>query len=384
MGLTSLSTDVYLPAMPQMQLDLRGDVELTISGFLIGFALAQLAWGPISDRIGRRPPLLMGMTLFVVGSIGCAMSRTIDQIVFWRLVQALGACTGPMLARAMVRDLYGRTAAARMLSTLTMVMAIAPIIGPLIGGQILRVGSWHHIFWALAGIGLLMMLALAWLPETHGPHSKSRASLGTAWRDYVALLRNPRFIRPTVSVMFFYMGVYAFITGSPAVYIRYFGIAPQHYGWLFGLNIAGVMALSFVNRRLVQWFDLNALLRTATLVAAVAILAGALWAVSPAAGFLAVVLPVFCFMTMNGIVAASATALALDDVPHMAGSASALIGALQYGGGIVPSFVLAWLADGSPAALMWLMAVCAALSAVTALLPVAPRVCQLPSQEPAR
>ena len=134
MAFTSLSTDIYLPAMPMMAAQLHGDAELTITGFLIGFALAQLVWGPISDRLGRRTPLFIGMVLFIIGSAGCALSTTIDQIVFWRVFQALGACTGPMLARAMVRDLFARTRAAQMLSSLTIVMAIAPIAGPLIGG----------------------------------------------------------------------------------------------------------------------------------------------------------------------------------------------------------------------------------------------------------
>jgi DHA1 family bicyclomycin/chloramphenicol resistance-like MFS transporter len=159
MAFASLSTDIYLPAMPVMAAELQGDAELTITGFLIGFALAQLIWGPVSDRLGRRTPLFIGMVLFIIGSAGCALSDSIDRIIFWRVFQALGACTGPMLARAMVRDLFARTRAAQMLSTLTIVMAIAPIIGPLMGGQMIRVTSWHAIFWLLAGIGLVMLLA---------------------------------------------------------------------------------------------------------------------------------------------------------------------------------------------------------------------------------
>ncbi len=115
MAFTSLSTDIYLPSMPIMAAELHGDVELTITGFLIGFSLAQLIWSPISDRIGRRMPLFIGMVLFVIGSVGCAMALTMPQIVFWRVFQAFGACTGPMLARAMIRDLYVRTRAAQML-----------------------------------------------------------------------------------------------------------------------------------------------------------------------------------------------------------------------------------------------------------------------------
>jgi DHA1 family bicyclomycin/chloramphenicol resistance-like MFS transporter len=373
MGFTSLSTDVYLPAMPQMQRDVHGDVELTITGFLVGFALAQLAWGPISDRIGRRIPLFIGMLFFAVGSIGCALSDNIQQIVLWRIVQAFGACTGPMLARAMVRDLYGQTEAARMLSTLTIVMAIAPIIGPLLGGQMLTISSWHGIFWLLAAIGALMFLAIALLPETRGPDRRSNTSLWAAFADYRGLLRNRAFLRPTLSVTFFYMGVYAFIAGSPFVYIRYFGVLPQLYGWLFGLNIAGVMALSFVNRSLVRRFSLEVLLRRATAVGAISMSLGVVLAVMHIGGLTGVIAPVFVFMTMNGIVAASATAAALEDVPEIAGSASALIGSLQYGSGIVSSALLAWLADGTPRTMIWIMGICAVLSAGVAFAPATRR-----------
>lgn len=141
MAFTSLSTDIYLPSMPQMTRDLGGQAELTVTGFLIGFALAQLLWGPISDRIGRKILLYIGMVLFVIGSIGCAMSESIEQIVFWRVFQAFGACTAPMLARAMIRDLFDKTRAVNLMSTLMIIMALAPISGPLIGGQILKIST---------------------------------------------------------------------------------------------------------------------------------------------------------------------------------------------------------------------------------------------------
>lgn len=144
MAVTSLSTDIYLPAMPVMAKDLQGNAELTITGFLIGFCIAQLIWGPISDRYGRRLPLFIGLSLFVIGSIGCALSTDIVQIVFWRVFQALGACTGPMLARAMIRDLFSRTRAAQMLSTLMVIMAIAPIAAVEFQSSILEVDAVIH------------------------------------------------------------------------------------------------------------------------------------------------------------------------------------------------------------------------------------------------
>lgn len=363
MAFTSLSTDIYLPAMPTMAGDLNGNVELTVTGFLVGFAIAQLIWGPISDHLGRRTPLFIGMVLFIIGSAGCALSTDITQIVFWRVFQALGACTGPMLARAMIRDLFARTRAAQMLSTLVLVMAIAPIAGPLIGGQIIRLSTWHSIFWLLVAIGVLMFISLLWLPETLPEERRVKASLAGAFRHYRALLTNGRFMRYTLSLTFYYVGAYAFITGSPFVYIRYYHVDPQHYGWLFALNIVGVMAMSVVNRRLVQRHALEQLLKYATMLAALAAVALALLVKLEIGGFIAIIITVFLLFSMNGIIAATSTAAALDAAPNIAGSASALIGSLQYGSGIISSLLLARLSDGTPWTMAWIIALFTLMSA---------------------
>ena len=367
MAITSLSTDIYLPAMPVMATDLQGDAELTITGFLIGFCIAQLVWGPVSDHFGRRLPLFIGMVLFIAGSVGCALSTDIVQIVFWRVFQALGACTGPMLARAMIRDLFSRTRAAQMLSTLMIIMAVAPIAGPLIGGQMIKVTSWHTIFWLLAIIGVLMMVSLFWLEETLPAEKRVKASLSGAFANYAILLRNASFMRFTLCLTFYYVAAYAFITGSPFVYIRYFGVDPQHYGWLFAVNIIGLMAVSVVNRRLVHRYPLESLLRFAVFAAT---LAAVILAAATGFGFGGIgliVVAVFVFFSMNGIIAATSTACALDAVPNVAGSASALMGSLQYGSGIISSLLLALLSDGTPWTMGWIMAVFTLASAGMAL-----------------
>lgn len=367
MAFTSLSTDIYLPAMPTMAEDLQGNVELTVTGFLIGFAIAQLIWGPISDHLGRRKPLFIGMVFFIIGSAGCAMSTSITQIVFWRVFQALGACTGPMLARAMIRDLFARTRAAQMLSTLVLVMAIAPIAGPLIGGQIIRLSTWHSVFWLLVVIGALMFISLNWLPETLPEEKRVKASLAGAFRHYRSLLANGHFMRYTLSLTCYYVAAYAFITGSPFVYISYYHVDPQHYGWLFALNIVGVMAMSVVNRRLVQRHALEQLLKYATMLAALAAVALALLVKLESGGVVAIIITVFLFFSMHGIIAATSTAAALDAVPNIAGSASALIGALQYGSGIISSLLLTAFSDGTPWTMAWIIALFTLLSAILAL-----------------
>lgn len=168
MSFASISTDMYLPALPTISRAFHTDaasVELTFSAFLVGFSFGQLAWGPISDRFGRKLPIALGMILFILGSVGCALSETVTQMMLWRVVQAVGACVGPVLSRAMVRDLYGREHSARVLSTLILIMGAAPLAGPLIGGQILLWWSWQGIFWLLACVGVITLITFRSLPE---------------------------------------------------------------------------------------------------------------------------------------------------------------------------------------------------------------------------
>jgi MFS transporter, DHA1 family, multidrug resistance protein len=164
MGFASISTDLYLPAIPAIGASLganTGMIELTVSGYLIGFSLGQLLWGPIGDRYGRRLPVAIGLVFFVIGSAGCALAGSAWAMIGWRIVQTVGACAGVVLARAMVRDLYAGERAAQMMSTLMTVMAIAPLLGPIVGGQILNLASWRAIFWTLVGVGIATLLALS-------------------------------------------------------------------------------------------------------------------------------------------------------------------------------------------------------------------------------
>lgn len=356
MAFTSLSTDMYLPALPEMQKDLHGNMELTITGFLIGFSLAQIFWGPISDRFGRKCPLTLGMLLFIVGTVGCAMSYDISHMIFWRVVQAFGGCTGPMISRAMVRDMFGINKAAQVLSTLMIIMAVAPIIGPLLGGQLLKISSWHSIFWFLAVVGVLMLVCIIRLPETLPPQKRQDTSLGNTIIKYKQLLSNRKFMKYTLCVTFFYVGAYAFIAGSPFVYITYFGVEPQYFGLLFALNILGLMGLSFANRRLITRYKLDTLLRAASFIAMAAGIILAVLVKSDISGIYGVLTAVFFFFSMNGIIAATATAAALDGVPEMAGTASALLGSLQYGSGILSTVLLALFGDGTPWTMSWIIA----------------------------
>ncbi|MGI4799181.1 MAG: multidrug effflux MFS transporter, partial [Janthinobacterium lividum] len=237
LGFASISTDFYLPALPTMASSLHSDpgtVAFTISGYLIGFSLGQLFWGPIGDRYGRRGPIAVGLMLFVIGSAGCALSGSVPALIGWRVVQALGACASVVLARAMVRDLYTGDRAAQVMSTLMTVMAVAPLLGPVLGGQILAFAGWRAIFWTLVGVGLLTLAALFTLPETLPPARRSTERLGAAFSRYGQLLRQRRLLGFAGTAGCFFGGTFAYIAGSPFAYIAYHHLPPQYYGVVFG------------------------------------------------------------------------------------------------------------------------------------------------------
>lgn len=367
MAFTSLSVDIYLPAMPKMQTDLHGNIELTITSFLIGFSIGQLIWGGISDHTGRRLPLIIGLVLFIIGAIGCAISDTLTEVVFWRVIQALGACTGPMIARAMIRDLYTKTRAAQMLSTLMIIMAIAPIIGPLIGGQIIIFTSWHGIFWLLSLIGLFVLVCVYFLPETLSINKRTTGSIKTVFINYTKLVKNRVFMRYALCITSFYAGIYAFIAGSPFIYISYYHVPEQYYGWLFGLNILGVVGLSFVNRKWVGRYGTAFLLSLSTKIAMIAAVILIALVYAGMGNLYVIIFFIFIIFAMNGIIAACATAAALDGVGEIAGSASALIGSLQYGSGIVSSILLALFHDKTPLTMVVIIALFVTCSALIIL-----------------
>ncbi len=358
MGFASISTDVYLPALPVMAKALGsndGAMAWTISGYLIGFSLGQLLWGPIGDRYGRRPPIAMGLGLFVIGSAGCALSASAWAIIGWRVAQAAGACAGVVLARAMVRDLYAGQRAAQMLSTLMTVMAIAPLLGPLIGGQILLHASWRAIFWVLVVVGVATMMALFALPETLPPGQRNREPLRLALAAYGQLVRQRQLMGYAGAIGFYYVAAYAYIAGSPFAYIEIYHVRPQSYGLLFGAGIIGIIVANLLNARLVTWLGGVRLLRWGTLVAASAGAVLAIDALTGWGGLAGLALPLLAVTGMNGLIAANAIAGAMSHFPERAGAVSALVGAIQYGSGIIGSALVGACADGTARPLGWVI-----------------------------
>ena len=370
MAFSSISTDIYLPALPAMGTELHagvGAMEFTLSGYLIGFSLGQFFWGPLSDRIGRRMPIAIGMALYIVGSIGCAVSQGVGEMIAWRALQAVGACASVTLARAIVRDLYVGHRAAQMMSTLMIVSALAPMLGPTVGGLIIAVAQWRAIFWMLAGVGLLTLAALYTLPETHPPERRLREPLSRAFSTYLWLLRQKRLLGYAGVGGFLYGGIFAYVAGTPFAYITYHHVLPQHYGLLFALGSVGIMAMNVVNVRLVPRLGSDRLLRAGAFGACAMGLLAAIAARTGWGGLFGLVVPLCLFVACIGLIAANAITGAMNLFPGVSGSVSALIGASQFGTGVIGSALVGVFADGTPwplGALIAFFGTCAMLCAV--------------------
>ena len=343
-------------------------LELTVSGYLVGFSAGQLLWGPISDRYGRRSPVAVGLVIFVLGAAGCALSTTAGQLILWRVVQALGASAGVVLARAMVRDLYSRDRAARVLSTLMTVMAVAPLVGPTVGGQILRVADWPAIFWTLVAIGLATLLALTTIPETLPRDRRTAEPMGQALAGYGELLGNHRLMGYAAAGGFYFVGVFAYVAGTPFAFISYHGLSPQLYGLIFAAGIVGPMVTNLVNSRLVMRVGSDWMLWVGSLGAAASGLLVALVARTGLGGIGGLAGALFLFVAMNGFINANMVSGALASVLGRVGAASALVGAIQYGGGVLGSALVGAFADGTPWPLGWVVALSGLGTLASALL----------------
>jgi DHA1 family bicyclomycin/chloramphenicol resistance-like MFS transporter len=355
-----LSIDTYLPAMPTLAAHFATSmsrVQLTLSAFLLGFGLGQLAYGPLADRWGRRPPLLAGIGLYVAASAACALSPGVEWLMAFRLLQGLGACAGPLIARAVVRDLYEGDRAARMLSLMMLVIGAAPLLGPLIGGQLLLAFGWQSIFAALAGFGSLCLLGAGLaLPETLVEARRARGPLAGLFARYGQLAVHRRFLGYALTSAAAYAGMFAYFAGSPFVFITLHGVPAQYYGFLFALNVVGLMIGATLNSRLVLVYGADRLLTVGVTMVAAAGAALLLAALTGIGGLTGLVIPIFVFIASLSLVGANAMAGALSGFPHMAATASALAGTLQFGVGAASGTAVGLFHDGTPVPMAAVMA----------------------------
>jgi DHA1 family bicyclomycin/chloramphenicol resistance-like MFS transporter len=329
-----LSIDMYLPSLPTLELVFAApaaSVQLTLSAFLAGIAIGQAFYGPLSDRFGRKPPLYAGLSLYVAASIACAYAPSVDAMIVLRFVQAASGCAGIVIARAIVRDLVEGIEAARAFSTLILVMGVAPILAPLLGGYVLLWLGWQAIFWALALFGLACLVAVATgVPETRPAAQRTTGGVVSAIVVYAHLIADRSFLGYALTSALALAGMFVYITTSPHLFIDVFGLSTQAYGWLFGTNAAGFIAVSQLNRVLLGRFGMHRVLAWGVRLNFAAALVLLLVAVSGFGDLAGILVPLFVAIATLGILMPNAVAAALAGHAIHAGSASALIGTTQF------------------------------------------------------
>lgn len=364
-----LAIDFYLPSFPALARQFATDVEhvqLSLAAYFVGIALGQLFYGPLADRFGRRVPLLVGVTLFAVASLACALAPSLEWLIGARFVQALGGCAGMVITRAVVRDLCDPLASAKVFSQLVLVMGLAPILAPLGGGLLLNTLGWPWIFHSLALFaGLCLLAVLLWLPETRPQHLQP-APLSGAFGQYRSLLGNASFMGYSLAGGVAMAGMFAYIAGSPFVFIELYGVPAEHYGWLFGSNAAGFVIMAQVNARLVRVGGPALWLRRMVLVylaSGLCLLALAAW---QPASLWPLMIPLFICVASLGCVLPNATACAMAGQGQHAGSASGLLGSLQFTVAAGASALVASLHDGSALPMALVIALCGAAASAFA------------------
>lgn len=373
-----VSVDLYLPAFPALADDFgvrESDIQLTLTACLAGLALGQVLAGPVSDALGRRRPLLVGLAAYVAASLGSALVGSVYALVGLRVIQGLGGAASIVIARAVVRDLYTGAAAARFFSMLMLVIGVAPILAPVIGAQLLDVMAWQGLFLILAGYGAALFVAAAYrLPETLPPERRRDLGLGHTLRTLERLGTDRSFVGYSLSAGLAFAAMFAYISGSPFVLQDIYGLSPQLYGAVFALNALGIVAASQLSARLVGRIPPRRLLEAGLALAAAGglTLLAVVWA--GGVGLPGVLPSLFVTVASVGLVMPNSVALALSEHPDDAGSASGLLGVMQFLlGALVAPLVGLW---GSGTALP--------MAAVIATLGVAAPLVLLALARPAR
>lgn len=364
-ALGPFSIDTYLPGFPAIAKDLETSisrVSITLTSYFIGISVGQLIYGPLLDRFGRKKPLILGLGLYFLTSLSCIFVPNIDMLIGLRLLQALGGCVGMVATRAIVRDRFEAREIARAFSSLILVMGVAPIIAPTIGGYIANALGWRYIFVLLSLFSATLIIILHnFLSESRGPDQTVSLKFGSIVQNYWEVLKNREFVLYGFAGSMAMAGLFVYIAGSPFVFMELLGFSEKSYGWLFGLNAFGFIAGSQLNRHVLKKRDSEKV----TVVTAVLLFAISLSALTGAAlhlmGTFLICASLFGFMFFLGFVNPNTTAMALAPFERNAGVASALIGSIRMLGGAVSTGLMGLIHNGTIFPMLSLMFICASV-----------------------
>ena len=357
-----LSIDMYLPAFPQIAEEFGveiGQVQLTLSIYMVGMAMGQMVYGALADRWGRRRLLLFGSTAFALATAGCALSGSIGALMLWRLGVAFGGSAGMVVTRAIVRDSFDVKESANIFSLLMLVMGAAPVLAPLIGGQLLLITGWRGIFWLLAAFATVCIVAvLKFLPETLAPELRVRRGIGGIVGVYAGLLRDRIYFGYVLSVGCVSAMLFAYISGSPTLFIEKYGVSAQAFGIFFGINSGGMIIAAQANRWLLKRLTPRRALEIAYALNTTMALVLVLQVVTGWGGFPGAIAILFLVVGSTGFLFPNITALAMAPKGRVAGSASAMMGTVQFGLGGVAGTSVGLLYNGTAVPMAVVLAVC--------------------------
>lgn len=361
----SISIDMYLPAFPQIARELgqvRGGAQITLATFFVGLALGQLILGPLADRVGRKAPLVVGMSLYTLATIGCALSTNLVSFSTFRFLAALGGASSMVVPRAVVRDLSNGSNAARMMAQLMLVMGVSPILAPALGGFVLNWAGWRAIFWVQAVYGIInLSLVVFLLPDTLPRDMRIRHGLISVFQRYMQVGRDRNFLPAALVVAFASATLFAYLGGSPLVFETGFHVSPIVYGCIFGMNGFGLIMASQLNGRLfASRFGIDRTLTTAVTVMLCGTIYLSLISLLGLAGLIPVLFGLFVCIASLGCIFPNGTVAVMSRQHANAGVASALTGTLQFSIGAVSGMLVGLLSDSSPRA----MALCMLVGAV--------------------
>ena len=357
------SIDMYLPAFPDIAKSLHTSVSqvmLSLSSFFIGISAGQLLYGPLLERFGRKKPIYIGLVIYLLASIGCAMGTSVHALIIFRLLQALGGCAGMVAARAVVRDLFEAKENAKIFSWLMLVVAISPIIAPTLGGYVTALFGWRYVFAVLIGIDIVIIAGVYFLlPESKKPDPHFSLKAGSIIKNFAGILKHPQFYTYTLTGAIAYAGLYAYISGSPYVFMEIFRVNEKQYGLIFSVLAMGVIGSAQLNHFVLRKYSSEQVITTATIGQSII---GIMLAVVSYAGWgdlYSTIFLIFLFLCGQGFIFPNASALSLAPFPHTAGSASALMGAIQMGIGAGASALVSILHNGTQVPMAVVMACCA-------------------------
>jgi len=362
-----MSIDMYLPSLPVLGDEFgasAGHVQLSVATFFLGLAIGQGFYGPLSDRFGRTRPLYAGLALFVCASIACALAPSINFLIAMRFFQALGACSGQVISRAVVRDLFEPKEAVQVFSLLVLVMGVSPVLAPLLGGQILQWYPWRAIFWVIAALGAAGLAGI-WirLRETHLDRHRELV-VGKVLRTYGALLRNRAFIGYVLTGGMAMAGMFAYIVGSPYVFIEHFHVTTAHFGFFFGVNALGLVLAAQLNARLVRYYSSDSIIQKVLMIQ---VASGLLLFVGVWSGVLqlyGVAAFIFIYVASVGCLFPNITAMAMAPHGAIAGSASAMIGVIQFTLAATSAALIGAVNSGAAMPVAALIAICGVSAAI--------------------